>query len=73
MSNDLVEVELKYFFKKEPTATGVMSAELVGKINKAFVMERGVSNTLFQIKVKKSCQAVKTQPERKKPNANRKK
>jgi hypothetical protein len=73
MSNDLVEVELKYFFVEKPIATGVMSAELVGKINKAFAIERGVSNTLFQIKVKKSCQAVKTQPERKRSNANRKK
>jgi hypothetical protein len=73
MSNDLVEVELKQFFKKEPIALGIMSADLVGKVNKAFAIERGCSDTLFEIKVKKSCQAVKTQPERKRSNANRKK
>lgn len=73
MTEDLVEVELKYFFNKSPVCIGKMSAELVGKLNRAFAIERGCQDTFFEVRVKKSCQAVTNKAERKNSNANRKK
>jgi len=57
MSEDIVEVQIFTVFKKKPVAEGKMSAELVGKINKALAVERGCEDTMFEVKVKKSCQA----------------
>ena len=57
MSEDIVEVQIFSAFRKNPVAEGKMSAELVGKINKALAVERGCEDTMFEVKVKKSCQA----------------
>lgn len=57
MSKDLVEVQLLSVFSTKPVREGLMSAELVGAINKAFMNERGCADTIFSVKVKKSCQA----------------
>jgi hypothetical protein len=53
---DIVMVGIESLFSGE-VATGYMSAHLVGKLNKAFQNERGSTDTIFTIVVKKSCQA----------------
>jgi hypothetical protein len=54
---DIVEVQLTSIYSPKPIREGFMSAELIGAINKAIMNERGSQDTIYKLKVKKSCQA----------------